>query len=223
MKNKKINNLYTDNYFKKRLLNDQKRLHSFNNENDFISKFISKKEIVLDIGCSTGEFLSHINWLGKKYGMEINNSAIKLAKKSGINFNKNIFNQRNYFEVIIFRGVIQHLEEPFKYIENSYYSLKKNGYLIFLATPDIGSIYYRIFQNLPALDKTKNFYLPSKNNLISVCQIYDFKFIDYSSYYLGSGYEDIIKDYSNFILKIFKLSKKENPFPGNMMNLIFKK
>lgn len=215
--------LYKNYYFKNRLYNDPKRLKTFKIENFFLKKHVTKKEKICDIGCSTGEFLNYLNWEGEKYGMEINKFAIQQAKKLGIKFDKDIFNKRNYFEVIILRGVIQHLDQPFYYIENCYKSLKKNGLLVFLSTPNIGSIYFRFFQNLPALDDKRNFYLPSKKNLINVCKIYDFKFIDYSSYYLKTGYSNIYSDYLNFFLKIIKISKKDNPFPGNMMNLVFKK
>ena len=215
--------LFDNNYFKNRLYNDPKRIKSFQIENEFLKKHISKKEKICDIGCSTGEFLGFLNWKGEMYGMELNTLAIKEAKKIGIRFDKDIFNKKNYFDIILLRGVIQHLDQPFRYIEYSYKSLKKDGLLIFLATPNIGSLYYRIFQNLPALDKNKNFYLPSKKNLIDVCKIYNFRLIDYDSFYLKSGYANLPHDYINFLFKIFGFSKKENAFPGNMMNLVFKK
>ena len=46
-----------------------------------------------------------------------------------------------------------------------------------LATPNISSLYYRLFKNLPALDDEKNYYLPSYDNLINIVSRYGFKFI----------------------------------------------
>ena len=149
---------FSNSYFLKRNLNDKKRLKSFLYEKKFIEKFVNLNTKVCDVGCSTGEFLKYINWTGKKYGMEINKRAIALAKKNNIKFNHNVLNKKNYFNVIIFRGTIQHLDQPFLYLKKSYEALKKGGYLFILATPNISSIYHRLFQKLPALDENRNFY-----------------------------------------------------------------
>ena len=53
----------------------------------FSRYFIEDNTEVVDVGCSTGEFLSHIKWEGEKYGMEINQFAKKIAS-SLINFKK---------------------------------------------------------------------------------------------------------------------------------------
>ena len=110
------------------------------------------------------------------------------------------------------------------YIEKSYESLKKGGYLFILATPNISSIYYRLFKNLPALDDEKNYYLPSYDNLIKIVSRYGFKFIKGDFPYSNSGYDNSLSDYFYFVLKLFGFfKKKEISFPGNMMNLVFKK
>jgi SAM-dependent methyltransferase len=107
--------LYSDSYFKKRFFNDALRIKSFQEEKYFIKKFTLTNKKVCDVGCSTGEFLKSIKWTGSKYGLEINKKAIFEAKKNGIKFDKNILNTSNFFDVVIFRGTIQHLEDPFKY------------------------------------------------------------------------------------------------------------
>ena len=221
-KNKDIE--FNNSYFLKRNLNDKKRLQSFSNEKKLIKKFINFNTKVCDVGCSTGEFLEFLNWTGKKFGMELNKKAISLSKKRQINFNSNILNKKKYFDVVIFRGTVQHLDQPFFYLKKSYESLKKGGYLFILATPNTSSIYHRLFQTLPALDEDRNFYLPSFKNLKKINEIYGFKFIEVNYPYLKSGYENIFSDYLFFILKIFGLfRKKKVSFPGNMMNLVFKK
>jgi len=215
---------YNKNYFLKRNLNDPKRLKSFLYEKKILEEFIDFNLKVCDIGCSTGEFLEFLKWDGSKYGMEINPGAIKVAKKKGINFKKNILTNKNFFDVIIFRGTIQHVDQPFFYIEKSYESLKKGGYLFILATPNISSIYYRLFKNLPALDDEKNYYLPSYDNLINIVSRYGFKFIKGDFPYSKSGYDNSLSDYFYFVLKLFGFFKKKKiSFPGNMMNLVFKK
>ena len=221
---KKINIDFDDSYFLKRNLNDPKRLKSFFIEKKLLKKFVNLNSIVCDVGCSTGEFLDYLNWKGKKFGMEINKNAIKSAKKRNIDFKKDILNKKNYFDVVIFRGTIQHIDQPFLYLKKTFISLKKGGYLFILATPNTSSIYYRLFQNLPALDKNKNFYLPSFKNLKKISENYGFKFIEVNYPYSKSGYDNSWSDYFYFILKFFGFFKKKQlSLPGNMMNLVFRK
>ena len=214
---------YNKNYFLKRNLNDPKRLKSFSYEKKILEQFADFNSKVCDIGCSTGEFLDFLKWNGSKYGMEINPGAIKIAKKNGIKFDKNILNTSNFFDVIIFRGTIQHLEDPFNYLAHAHISLKKGGLVFFLATPNINSLHYKLFQDLPALDAKRNFYLPSKSSIINLMKIYNFKLIESEFPYLNSGYDKPLINFLCFFLKIFGLYKKNIPFPGNMMNLLFKK
>lgn len=204
--------MFPNNYFKYRLLNDKKRLKSFILEKKFILNHTDLNKIVCDVGCSTGEFLSAIGWKGKKYGMEINKFAITKAKQKNIFFNKNILNQINFFDVIIFRGTIQHIENPFLYLKLSYRSLKKGGLVFFLATPNINSLHYKIFNDLPALDEQRCFFLPSDIIIKNIMKIYKFKFIDSCYPYFNSGYDFFIKDLFYFVMKIFFFIKKMFPF-----------
>ena len=215
-------NTYEDNYFDTRFNSDSKRIQSFHREFNFMDKYFSRNGIVCDIGCSTGEFLVNYKWNGEKYGMEVNKNAIKESKKNGIMFDKNILNQVNFFDLIIFRGTIQHLPSPFEYIEKAYSALKKGGHIVFLATPNSNSIYYKLFNDLPALDKDRNFYIPSDKTLTSICKNNGFNFIDISFPYLDSPYSNFLMDHIKFFYSlIFK--NLEFPFWKSMMNLILKK
>lgn len=217
--------LFTDKYFVNRLFNDKKRLKSFDLEKRFLLKNkVDFKANVCDVGCSTGEFLEYINWRGKRFGMEINDKARRIAETHSINFKKTILTETNFFDVVIFRGTIQHIDDPFNYIVKASASLKSGGILAFLATPNIESIYYRIFNELPALEKAKCYFLPSKSHLKSLCERQGLNFVSSSEPYIGSGYEKPLRDYLSFIAKLLlRLNSLSNPFPGNMMNLIFKK
>src|SRR3989344_4627542 len=96
---------YPEEYFKERLGNDPKRAESFKLETKFINKYIDRG-ILVDVGCSTGEFLDALKWEGEKYGMEVTDYAINIAKKKGIKFDKDILSCENFFDLIVYRGTI---------------------------------------------------------------------------------------------------------------------
>ena len=217
-KSKDFSTLYKKSYFSDRK-NNSLRVNSFNLERKFINKYISKG-VLLDIGCSTGELLNTIQWEGERYGMEISEYAIEKAIANGISFDKDINSEKDFFDIIIFRGTIQHLDQPFLYIEKAYKALRKGGYVFYLATPNINSLYYKIWNDLPALDSRKNFFLPSEKILTNVMEIYGFELIQKEFPYINSPYSNPIKDHLKFILKIFG-SNVEFPFWRNMMNLCY--
>ena len=216
------NDLYGDEYFSSRNLQDKKRLECFNQEIEFIHKYIQSGTIC-DVGCSTGEFLSYIQWDGEKHGMEVNEEAITESKKRGISFEKNILNQNNFFDVVIFRGTIQHVPHPFFYIEQSYNSLKPGGLLIFLATPNMNSFYYKLFNTLPMLDDLRNFYIPSDKTLSNAVVNFGFNVVEVNYPYLRSPYSNIVKDHLKFLKKFFFRTNDKFAFWGNSMNVIARK
>ena len=80
-------------YFKRRMLNDEKRLKSFKQELKLIDRFQNRSGSICDVGCSTGEFIETINWLGPRYGMEISEYAMEQSRSRGISFEKNIMTE----------------------------------------------------------------------------------------------------------------------------------
>ncbi|QWD46256.1 class I SAM-dependent methyltransferase [Polynucleobacter paneuropaeus] len=139
-----------DEYFATRNLNDTLRVAQFKLDKDFINKFASSG-VICDVGCSTGEFMKFMKWDGEIYGMEINVKAIEIAKEF-INFEKNIFTETDFFDVVVFKGTIQHVDIPFQMIKKAYTSLKSGGHIIFLSTPNRDSLLYKIKKDLPLLD-----------------------------------------------------------------------
>lgn len=220
-----MTDLFPDSYFYDRNLTDHKRLSSFMNEKNLI-KFYSNSlnGKVCDVGCSTGEFLEAINWQGDRYGMEINSYAKSMAINKNISFDKNILNKSNFFDAVIFRGTIQHVTEPFLYIQRAYDSLVKGGHLYILATPNIDSIYYRLFNELPALEKSKSYYLPSASHTLDLCERLGFTTMNLSYPYKYSGYANPKYDYLKFFIRLLSKNKKyKAPFPGNMFNYVCQK
>jgi SAM-dependent methyltransferase len=213
--------LYDNSYFIKRDGTDVKRQMTFLSEKEFISKYVSSGSI-MDIGCSTGEFLEAIDWKGPKFGMEISEHAIKIAKTKKISFEKSLLTEKSAFDLIVFRGTIQHIDEPFLYMKKSFDALKKGGYVVFLATPNANSFYYKRWNTLPFLDPSLNFFIPSDHSLINAMKNFGFTFIDIEYPYIDSPYSSLLGDHINFIMKILGKNVKF-PFWRNSMNVVFQK
>ena len=214
--------IYKKNYFKLRNGNDFKRQKQFELDKNFINKYI-KKGNLCDVGCSTGEFVNSLRWKGRAYGMETSIYAKKKAKKI-LFFNKDIFNSKNYFDLIIFRGTIHHVDEPFRFIKESHKSLKKGGLICFLATPNTDSPLYKLKQNLPLFDFEKNFYFPGYNDLSNSLKNFGFNIVDYEFPYWNSPYRNIFNDHLKFMFNLLIPGAFfKHAFWKSSMNIIAKK
>jgi len=226
--NQKLALLYENDYFQDRVGNNLKRHKSFDAEKRFIERFTSLDGTVLDVGCSTGEFLQHIGWSGKKYGIEISQFAAEKAIQNGIDIVSD-YDIPNSLDAIIYRGTIQHLDSPFRSIEKAAKTLKPGGKVFFIATPNIHSVYYRLFNTLPALDQQRNFYLPSACSLKNLGEMFNFDFVAVEYPYIHSPYSSPGVDHIKFLYKFLLLpfgdlsEKVEFSFHKNMMNMVVKK
>lgn len=214
--------LYQEDYFKNRLSNDPKRLAQFLSDGAFIRKFIQKGR-VLDVGCSTGEFLTAIGWEGEKYGMEISPFARDLAEKNGFRFDRDIFSERDFYDLIVFRGTIQHIDEPFRFMKFAHTALKRSGYIVFLATPNINSPYYWVKKTLPFLDPPRNFYLPDDINLSRALENFGFEVKLVQFPYLNTPYAQPLKDHFLFLKNILFKKEYRHAFWRSSMELIAQK
>ncbi len=103
-----------------------------------VVKKLARTDNFLDIGCGDGFFLKEAKKLGFKnvYGIEPSKDAVKHLV-SGIN-RKNIVNdvfkkrqfKKNYFDMIVFFQVFDHLLDPNKFLRDCRYILKPGGYVV---------------------------------------------------------------------------------------------
>ena len=215
-------NHWLDKDFEGRFSNDSLRLGQFKIEKKLILKYISEGSLC-DVGCSTGEFVNFLEWKGDTFGMEINEFAKKKAEKN-ISFEKSILNQSNFFDLVIFRGTIQHVDQPFYYLEKTFNSLKPGGFVFFLATPNTNSPLYKVSESLALIEPyEKNFFLPSYKLLSSVLKNYNFdiKHVDYP--YWQSPYRNFLRDHFLFLVNIFSKKFVPHPFWKSMMNIVAQK
>lgn len=110
-----------------------KKYHTIYNKSKF-SAHIKNDSIVLDFGCGGGYVLNEIN-CKEKFGIEINESAIKQAKTFGIKISEDFNDLKdNFFDVIISNSALEHVENPKEILDQCYRVLKRGGFL-YLSVP----------------------------------------------------------------------------------------
>jgi len=125
-----------------------------------------RKGKILDVGCGSGDTLALFQLVGWDcYGLDIDKSAINVAHKRGI---KNaLFGSYeamkkypdNFFDVVRFYHVIEHLPNPSDCLKLVRRKLKPGGEII-IGTPNIGSLIARIAkQYWYNLDSPRHLYL----------------------------------------------------------------
>lgn len=213
----RLEELYGKYYFEDRHNKGQKdyqnevemRKDMYGQELARIKKYIpdfEKGGRVLDIGCGRGEFLSLFGKNWEKFGVEISDYAREIAENKGIN--TKFDPQDNFFDLIIFRGTIQHIPDPICKISESYYWLKKGGAVIFLATPNTHGIVYKLFNDLPMIEERLNFLLPSDKMLNQILVNFGFSDICFYYPYIGTPYARPIRDFFFFYSKTFRFKEK---------------
>ena len=204
----KLKKLYSEKYFSDEELNLKRKI-MYQQEITEIKKYINyttKKYRILDVGCGTGDFLSLFDNNFEKFGIEISDYAIKEALKKNIKIG--FKHEDNFFDIIVFRGTIQHLPNPIQIIQESYFWLKKNGSLIFLSTPITNSIIYKLF-----------FLLPSDKMFNQILLNFGFSNIIFKYPYFKTPYARPLSDVISFFVYLVKPKKNKISFPfyRNMM------
>jgi len=213
---------WTDDRYSDRYQNNPLRREQYLLDANFIKRFFDNG-VVCDVGCGTGEFLEIIKWDGLKYGMEISNTPKRIAKEKGINFGKNIFTEKDFFDVIIFRGTIQHVDNPFLMMKSALQSLKSGGYIFFIATPNAESWLYRRKLRLPALSKEINFYIPGALQLENALKNFGYQEIFIDKPYLNTPYAHPVIDHVKFLINLLTPYYLPHAFWGSMINVCAKK
>ncbi len=218
---KKLSEYYGEEYFgkyykKKNFIGYQNRKIQYNLDKKYLLKnyIDSRHKKILDFGCGNGEFLKKFK--SQKFGYEFNKS---IEKKGSINYlgYKNISNKK--FDLIIMRGVIEHIPDFASVLKKLFRCLKQGGIFYITATPNTLSLPYLI--------------APNKFNQNNFGHIYHFNHLNLGLFFLKHNFlnlqiafqydETPYKNYKLDFKNLKNMKKVSPPHPGNMMTLVFKK
>lgn len=230
-------NYYYSNYIGDRLKNLKKmeeRLIQYKIDADFIERFVDHGSL-LDVGCNGGFFLDALSKNFNKFGIEIDSDAVTYAKQ---NYDFNIENcnigedsfSENTFDVISFRGVIEHMLEPKHALKRAGELLKPGGYIYFCATPNLKCLSAELYKEKWNLwHPIEHINIFDKDTLQTALGK-NFSLTAHEYQYLGTPYENIALDHEAIQRDIELKSEgrwdeviRSKPFWGNMMSVIFQK
>lgn len=157
----------------------------------------------------------------KKYGIEINETASKIAKQNKIIVENSLDSiKTKKFDIISLIHVIEHLRDPIRILNKIKKKIKSNGYLI-VETPDFDSAMARRYNKKFRLlhDKT-HISLFSSESLIRLIRDAGFKIIRIEYPYFEGPFFT-----KKNIMEIFNKDKKKNspPFYGSVVTIFAKK
>lgn len=209
-------------------INEKNRRKMYKLDYKYVSKFITNKSSILDIGCGMGDFLNFFKNNTVKHGIELDNDAINRGKINhpSIKFysDYNIFEKKNIkFDCIIFRGTFQYVDDIKQLLNKCYSSLKKKGVLVILSLPNATSPLADLQrENWSMYSKYEHINFYNLNILFNLFKN-KFEIINIKYPYLNTPYSNPIKDTKNVINMLMgkkKFLETKTPFWGSLINLI---
>ena len=234
---------YYENYLTDRLSNidpqekillEQRNL-TYLIDRNWILKFIDNGK-VLDVGCSGGQFLNTFDpkkW--ERLGVEVSNEDSDFAKNTydidvKVGFLPNMhFDEK--FDLVMLRGVIEHISQPVEFLQKCYELLKPGGYLFITAAPAGDSFAFDVYREKWILfNPVEHLHFFTVDLLDKKLRDFGLKLIDYSYQYAETPYANPIQDFKKIREDIVLIQsghsdqiKKSVPFPGSMLTAVWQK
>lgn len=229
---------FYENYFSYRLDDKdlfEKRKMMYEIDRNWITRFIDKG-IVLDVGCSGGQFLSTFNqkkW--ERQGVEIDKNAAEHAKKEyGIPVKVGYFPEIKFkekFDLVMMRGVIEHFSDPISVLKKCAEVLKPGGYLFITATPAGDSFAFYVYREKWHLfTPLAHLHFFSIDLLTRILNKFGLSLIDRHYQYEETPYanpkKDFLKIKNDIVLSYLNEYDKigiSPSFPGSIMTAVWQK
>lgn len=136
---------YDEDYYLREKEIDKKFLQAKSNyKYDFIKPFLKNKKSILEIGCSTGEFLEVCkiqNYIVE--GIEISAKAVEICRQKNlpviVGDSYTLSKLSEKYDVVVGFDVIEHLTDIGDFVNNVYNILNKDG-IIIVETPNFNSL-----------------------------------------------------------------------------------
>ena len=113
------------------------------------------------------------------------------------------------------RGVIEHVDDPKSYVYLSQKMLKKNGYILISATPDLNAISAKIFKERWTQHRPESHLIHlSEDHVDKLFSKKYFTKVGSKSFYIGSPYENFADDI-NVISSELKKQKSNSKIKFN--------
>lgn len=222
--------------FKDKVKTDQRAIQ-YKIDKTFLQLFALSGR-VLDVGCSGGFFLSALGESFERFGVDIDAEAVKYARENypfGANVTCEALEDSKYadgsFDVIIMRGVIEHLPDPEKAVEKVAALLKKGGIFFIAATPDVSSFCADLYrEKWNQFHPVRHLTYFSLRTLSRFLKRWGLDYVAHQHPYLETPYADVERDYAAVreacVAKAagrFDDIGRSRAFWGNMINSIFRK
>ena len=203
-------------------------------DTELLKTYLKKRYItILDYGCSTGQLLEMMPCCWRKHGYEISEFKINYMRKNCKKI-KVVMDlaklKRSEYDVIVLRGVIEHLFDFKTLFGVLSRSLKKDGLIFICATPNFASpcavLYGRDWNLLRVAPFHYHQFTPTSLSILFAR--HGFCMVGLHHPYLGTPYAKG-SDGGVFVRNVRRLNKNNirggscHAYPGNMMSCVFKK
>jgi len=195
-------------------------------------KETEKKGKIIDLGCSTGTFLSVAKERGwNVYGIELSTWAVSEAKRlhqldikqgSIIAALKNFSD--NYFDVVVLFDVIEHLEAPGPFIHMAVQKLRPGGMLV-ITTPNIESVMARFTKERWYAIVPSHLIYFSPKTVKQLLHRYSLQAIDIQTHtrFFSLGYIGFrLQGFSSIIFRIIGVLLKQSLLKGIVIPINFR-
>lgn len=148
---------YYDDYVTFRLGNPEQlsqRARMYEIDRGFLLRHVTSGRL-LDVGCSTGEFLRVLGPQFDSYGIDRDSRAVQIAQDRNDWMSSRITccdfgdleNHQGPFDVVVLRGVIEHLVDPLRALDRVSELLVGGGVFFITATPNVESMCAELFRD----------------------------------------------------------------------------